>query len=57
MSANLAGTLIWDYIFYKALSIDPSSIFIPSGTSHIAQSIIVNTYTKYDSILSHKNIG
>jgi len=28
-----AGTLIYDYIFYKALSIDPSSIFNPSGTS------------------------
>jgi hypothetical protein len=57
MSATLVGTLSYDYIFYKELSIDPSSIFNPSGTSQIAQSIAVNTYTKYDSVLSHKNIG
>jgi hypothetical protein len=57
MSATLAGTLICDYIFYRALSIDPSSIFNMSGTSQIAQSITVNTYTKDDSVLSHKNIG
>ena len=57
MSATLAGTLICDYIFYKALSIDPSSIFNSTGTSHIAQIIAVNTYTKDDSVLSHINIG
>jgi hypothetical protein len=57
MSATLDGTLIYEYIFYMALSIDPSPIFNPSGTSQITQSIIVNTYTKDDSILSHRNIG
>jgi hypothetical protein len=57
MSATLARTLICDYSFYRALSIDPSSIFNPSGTLKIAQSIVVNTYTKDDSVLSHKNIG
>jgi hypothetical protein len=57
MSATLVETLICDYTFYRALSIDPSSIFNPSGTSQIEQSIAVNTYTKDDSILSHKNIG
>jgi hypothetical protein len=57
MSATLVGTPICDYIFYRALSIDHSSIFNPYGTSQIAQSIAVSTYTKYDSILSHKNIA
>jgi hypothetical protein len=57
MSATLVGTLIYDYIFYRTLNIDPSSIFNHSGTSQIAQSIAVNTYTKDDSVLSHKNIG
>jgi hypothetical protein len=57
MSATLAGTQICDYIIYRALSIDPSSIFNPSGTLQIAQSIAVNTYSKDDSVLSHKNIG
>jgi hypothetical protein len=57
MSTTLAGTQIYDYIFYRALSIDPSSIFNPSDTSQIAQSIAMNTYTKDDSVLSHRNIG
>ena len=57
MSATLARTLICDYIFYKALNVDHSSIFNSYGTSQIAQSIVVNTYTKDDSVLSHKNIG
>jgi hypothetical protein len=57
MYAILAWTQIYAYIFYRALSIDPSSIFNPSGTSQIAQSITVNTYTKDDSVLSHINIG
>jgi hypothetical protein len=56
MSATLVGTSICDYIFYKALSIDHSSIFNPYGTLQIAQSIVVNTYTKDDSVLSHRNI-
>jgi hypothetical protein len=57
MSATLDRTLICDYIFDRALSIDPSSIFNPTGTSQIAQRITVNTYTKYDLVLSHRNIG
>jgi hypothetical protein len=57
MSATVAGTLICDFIFYKALSIDHSSIFNPYGTSQITQSIAVNTYTKDGSVLSHINIG
>jgi hypothetical protein len=56
MSATLAGTLICDYIIYRAHSIDPSSIFNTSSTLQIAQSIVVNTYTKDDSVLSHRNI-
>jgi hypothetical protein len=57
MYATLVGTVICDYIFYRALSIDPSLILNPSSTSKIAQTIAVNTYTKDDSVLSHKNIG
>jgi hypothetical protein len=57
MSATLAGTLICDYIFYRVLSIDPSSIFNLSSTSQIAQIITVNNYTKDDSVLIHRNIG
>jgi hypothetical protein len=57
MSVTVAGTLICDYIFYRELSIDHSSIFNLYGTSQITQSITMNTYTKYGSVLSHINIG
>ena len=56
VSETLAGTSIYDYIYYKALSIDHSSIFNPYGTSQMAQSITLNTYTKDDSVLSHKTL-
>jgi hypothetical protein len=36
MSATLVGTLICDYIFYRVLSIDHSSMFNPNGTLQIA---------------------
>jgi hypothetical protein len=43
VSATLAGTQICDYITYRALSIDHSSIFNPYYTSQIAQSIATFT--------------
>jgi hypothetical protein len=43
MSASLVGASIYDYIFYRALSIDHSSIFNPYGTLQITQIITVNT--------------
>jgi hypothetical protein len=52
MSATLAGTQICDYLSYNALSIDPSSIFNPSGTSKKAQIIAVNTILRMIQYLS-----
>jgi hypothetical protein len=43
MSTTLVGTPICDYIFYKVLSVDHSSMFKPNGTLQISQRIVVNT--------------